>query len=86
MTVDAMEYFNSTRHIILYYEDLINNQKKLMEVQEFLWVPLRDLQSRQVKIHTRPISKQVENWLDVYNTLKGTHYEVFLNQPDYPSN
>ncbi|ERN18129.1 hypothetical protein AMTR_s00054p00048870 [Amborella trichopoda] len=86
ITADALKFFKSTRLIILYYEDLINNQKKLMDVQEFLRVPRRDLQSHQVKIHTRPISEQVENWDDVYNTLKGTQYEIFLNQSDYASN
>ncbi|XP_020530670.1 uncharacterized protein LOC18446480 isoform X2 [Amborella trichopoda] len=63
-----------------------SKQEKLMDVQEFLRVPRRDLQSHQVKIHTRPISEQVENWDDVYNTLKGTQYEIFLNQSDYASN
>ncbi|ERN05406.1 hypothetical protein AMTR_s00007p00223380 [Amborella trichopoda] len=86
ITADSLEFFKSTRHTILYYEDLINNQKRMMDVQEFLRVPHRDLQSHQVKIHTRPISELVENWNEVYNTLKGTQYEIFLNQSDYPSN
>ncbi|XP_077224938.1 uncharacterized protein LOC143858182 isoform X2 [Tasmannia lanceolata] len=78
-TTDALEYFKSTRHIILYYEDLINNRTKLMDVQEFLKVPLRDLSSRQVKIHTRPLSLQVENWDEVQKTLQGTEFENFLH-------
>ncbi|OVA15779.1 hypothetical protein BVC80_1825g12 [Macleaya cordata] len=77
-TAKAIEYFKSTRHTILYYEDLINNRTKLMEVQEFLRVPQRDLKSRQVKIHKGSLSDHVENWDDVNKTLTGTPYESFL--------
>lgn len=78
MAANALEYFKSTRHIILYYEDLVNNRTKLMDVLEFLRVPLRKLGSRQVRIHTRPLPEQVENWGEVYNALKGTKYDEFL--------
>ncbi|XP_054786294.1 uncharacterized protein LOC129292707 [Prosopis cineraria] len=74
----ALEYFKSTRHIIIYYEDVVKNNTKLMDVQDFLKVPRRDLTSRQVKIHKGPLSGQVENWNDVRNTLIGTPYENFL--------
>ncbi|KAF7829744.1 putative P-loop nucleoside triphosphate hydrolase superfamily protein [Senna tora] len=74
----AIEYFKTTRHIVLYYEDLINNHTKLKDVQEFLRVPYRDLHSMQVKIHNAPLSKQIENWDDVNKTLKGTSYQSFL--------
>uniref|UniRef100_A0A2N9HT78 Sulfotransferase n=1 Tax=Fagus sylvatica TaxID=28930 RepID=A0A2N9HT78_FAGSY len=77
-TAKAIEYFKSTRHIVLNYEDLINNRTKLKEVQEFLWLPYRDLTSRQVRIHTAPLSRQVQNWEDVRKALKGTSYESFL--------
>ncbi|OUZ99822.1 Sulfotransferase domain [Macleaya cordata] len=79
MTLKALEYFNSTRHIILYYEDLIKNRTKLTEVQEFLKIPQRDLKSRQVKIHKGSLAEQVENWDDVHNILKGTRYESFVH-------
>ncbi|XP_028777075.1 uncharacterized protein LOC114745411 [Neltuma alba] len=75
----ALEYFKSTRHIIMYYEDVVKNNTKLTDVQDFLKVPRRDLTSRQVKIHKGPISGQVENWNDVRNTLTGTPYETFLH-------
>ncbi|KAK9284368.1 hypothetical protein L1049_023539 [Liquidambar formosana] len=75
----ALEYFNSTRHIVLYYEDLIKNRTKLLDVQEFLWLPQMDLTSRQVKIHKGPLSEHVKNWDDVNKTLKGTAYESFLH-------
>lgn len=74
----AVGYFNSTRHIILYYEDIIKNQTILNDVQDFLKVPRRVLHSRQVKIHKGTLSSQVENWVDVEKTLKGTPYESFL--------
>ncbi|XXG53007.1 hypothetical protein AAC387_Pa03g1186 [Persea americana] len=29
MIMDSLHYFNSTRHMILYYEDIVSNRKKL---------------------------------------------------------
>ncbi|KAF7810916.1 Nodulation protein H [Senna tora] len=78
-TTKALEYFKSTRHIIVYYEDVVKNRTKLMDVQEFLKVPRRDLKSRQVKIHKGALPRQVENWDDVSKTLNGTPYESFLH-------
>ncbi|XP_058107361.1 uncharacterized protein LOC131250951 isoform X2 [Magnolia sinica] len=83
MMADSLRYFNSTRHVILYYEDIVNNPKTLSDVQEFLRVPVRRLRSRQVKIHTRPLSDHVANWEDVYKTLNGTQYEHLLHHVDY---
>ncbi|KAF6140472.1 hypothetical protein GIB67_010302, partial [Kingdonia uniflora] len=81
-TTKALEYFKSTRHINLYYEDLINNPSKLMDVQEFLRIPQRDLYSRQVKIHKGSLSEQVQNWEDILEMLKGSQFESFLHE-DY---
>ncbi|XAR73975.1 hypothetical protein NMG60_11008118 [Bertholletia excelsa] len=75
----ALEHFHSTRHIILYYEDLIKNLTKLIEVQEFLRLPVMKLTSRQVKIHNGPLSEHIKNWDDVNRTLQGTAYESFLD-------
>ncbi|KAF2323853.1 hypothetical protein GH714_001481 [Hevea brasiliensis] len=77
-TTKALEYFKSTRHIILYYEDIVKNHTKLLEVQDFLKVPHSDLRSRQVKIHKGSLSNLVENWDEVLKTLKGTDYESLL--------
>ncbi|XP_019457706.1 PREDICTED: uncharacterized protein LOC109358086 isoform X2 [Lupinus angustifolius] len=74
----AIEYFKNTHHIVLYYEDLDKNRTKLKEVQEFLRVPYRDLYSHQVKIHTAPLSEQIENWNEVQKALEGTPYQSFL--------
>ncbi|KAL7246833.1 hypothetical protein ACSBR2_001861 [Camellia fascicularis] len=82
MAAKALEYFKSTRHIILYYEDIIKNRTKLKEVQDFLKVPQMDLKSRQVKIHKGSLSQQVENWDDIEKALMGTPYESFLHE-DY---
>ncbi|THU45157.1 hypothetical protein C4D60_Mb02t14920 [Musa balbisiana] len=76
---DAMEHFKSTRHILLYYEDLVDNSTKLMDVLDFLRLPQQMLSSRHVKIHSKPLSDQIENWDAVYTALKGTEYESFLN-------
>nr|KYP76338.1 hypothetical protein KK1_020575 [Cajanus cajan] len=81
-TTKALEYFKSTRHIILYYEDVVKNRTKLMEVQDFLKVPIMDLKSRQVKIHKGSLSSQVENWNDVSKALTGTPFENYLRE-DY---
>lgn len=74
----ALEYFNSTRHIVLYYEDLVRNHTILKDVQEFLRLPQMELTSRQVKIHKGPLQDHIENWEDVNRTLNGTAYESFL--------
>ncbi|XVE82771.1 hypothetical protein DITRI_Ditri16bG0032600 [Diplodiscus trichospermus] len=74
----ALEYFNSTRHMVLYYEDLVTNHTKLKDVQDFLGLPLMELTSRQVKIHKGSLSDFVNNWDDVSKTLNGTEYESFL--------
>ncbi|XP_074279300.1 uncharacterized protein LOC141604731 [Silene latifolia] len=79
----ALEYFNSTRHMILYYEDLIANRtENLLKVQEFLGLPYRNLTSRQVKIHRGPMANQVENWDDIKIALNGTSHQSFLHD-DY---
>ncbi|KAK7252837.1 hypothetical protein RIF29_37069 [Crotalaria pallida] len=78
----ALEYFDSTRHMILYYEDLLKNPNRLKDVQEFLGLPQMKLTSRQVKIHRGPLSDHIQNWDDVNKTLKGTVYESFL-EADY---
>ncbi|XP_010530883.1 PREDICTED: uncharacterized protein LOC104807356 [Tarenaya hassleriana] len=82
MTSKALAYFNTTRHIVVYYEDVVKNRTKLDDVQEFLKVPKLELKSRQVKIHHGHLSKHVENWAEVQNTLKGTKFENFLHE-DY---
>ncbi|KAL2906202.1 Nodulation protein H [Bienertia sinuspersici] len=75
----ALAYFNSTRHIILYYEDLIQNRSKLMDVQDFLRIPRMNLTSRQVKIHKGALREHIKNWEDVNKTLNGTVYEKYLH-------
>ncbi|KAK9748604.1 hypothetical protein RND81_02G069400 [Saponaria officinalis] len=75
----ALEFYNSTRHMILYYEDLIANRTaNLLKVQQFLRLPCRNLTSRQVKIHRGPWSSQVENWDDIKTVLNGTSHENYL--------
>lgn len=83
VTQDALMLFNSTRHTIVYYEDLIKNKKRLTEIQQFLGVPQYKLESQQVKIHTRPLSDQIQNWDLVRSRLEGTEFENFLKQNDY---
>ncbi|AEE78686.1 putative Sulfotransferase domain, P-loop containing nucleoside triphosphate hydrolase [Arabidopsis thaliana] len=78
----ALEYFNTTRHIVVFYEDLITNQTTLKQVQEFLNIPVKDLSSRQVKIHRGDLSDHIKNWEDINKTLNGTEYEKFL-RADY---
>ncbi|CAL9089405.1 unnamed protein product [Musa textilis] len=76
---EALGYFKSSRHILLFYEDLVNNKTKLMDVLEFLKLPRQELFSRHVKIHNKPLSDQIENWDAIHAALKGTEYESFVN-------
>ncbi|CAI0558242.1 unnamed protein product [Linum tenue] len=78
----AIGYFKSTRHIVLYYEDVVGNRTKLKEVQDFLGLPYRELTSRQIKIHSGTLAEQIANFEEVQTVLKGTPYESFLHQ-DY---
>ncbi|GAB2267265.1 hypothetical protein Dimus_002251 [Dionaea muscipula] len=82
MTTKGLEYFKSTRHILLYYEDIVTNRSKLIDVEDFLRVPRMNLTSRQVKIHRGPLSEQVGNWDEVQKTLNGTEFHKFLDS-DY---
>uniref|UniRef100_A0A7C8ZG36 Sulfotransferase n=1 Tax=Opuntia streptacantha TaxID=393608 RepID=A0A7C8ZG36_OPUST len=75
----ALGVFNSTRHIVLYYEDVLKNRTKLLDVEDFLRVPRRNLTSRQVKIHKGSFSDHVANWDDVQRTLNHTEFESFLH-------
>ncbi|KAG8654739.1 uncharacterized protein LOC110614934 [Manihot esculenta] len=79
----AIKYFKSTRHIVVYYEDVMGNSTKLKEVQEFLRLPYGELTSRQIKIHSGVLSDQIENLDEVLQVLNGTSYGSFLHS-DYP--
>lgn len=57
--------------------------QSLVDIQKFLGVQPRRLESRQVKIHTRPLSEQIQNWDEVLSCLKGTKFENLLNDDDY---
>lgn len=78
----VLEYFGNTRHLVLYYEDLINNRTTLKDVQEFLNLPQMELTSRQIKIHKGQLADHIKNWEDVKVTLNGTAYEHLL-RADY---
>ncbi|KAF8766113.1 hypothetical protein HU200_007609 [Digitaria exilis] len=79
LAADAMASFKNTRHIVLYYEDVVRNRTKLIDVLDFLRMPKRKLSSRHVKIHTKRLRDHIDNWADVNNTLTGTRFESFLN-------
>jgi len=59
------------------------SSQHLIETQKFLGVLPRKLESQQVKIHTRPLSEQIQNWDEVLARLKGTKYEVLVHDDDY---
>lgn len=76
----CLRRFGSTRHMVLYYEDVVRDSRKaLSRVQEFLGVPARELSSKHVKIHTRPLPDLVGNWEEVRRTLSGTEYSRFID-------
>ncbi|VAH18961.1 unnamed protein product [Triticum turgidum subsp. durum] len=79
-SMDAcLRRFRATRHMILYYEDVIRDDNALSRVQEFLGLPVRSLSSRHVKIHTSPLPDLVDNWEDVRRTLKPTEFARLLD-------
>ncbi|CAK9869853.1 unnamed protein product [Sphagnum jensenii] len=84
ITDDAHRFFNHTRLLVLYYEDLVTESHSLEQVQKFLGLEPRKLESLQVKIHTRPLSQQIQNWDEVLVRLKGTKFESFLDEEDHP--
>ncbi|PKU68499.1 hypothetical protein MA16_Dca020036 [Dendrobium catenatum] len=55
----------------------------MMEVLEFLKVPQRTLISGHVKIHTRPLAQQIENWRVVAKVIKRSKYRRFITVNDY---
>jgi len=75
---DTIVSFKSARHKIVYYEDIVKYPGQVLGIQKFLGVIPRKLTSHHVKIHTQPLSKQIQNWLEVYEMLKGTEFEGFL--------
>ncbi|PIN01697.1 hypothetical protein CDL12_25795 [Handroanthus impetiginosus] len=79
---EALEYYRSTRHIVLYYGDLVKNHTKLVEVQEFLGLPKMELTSTHVKIHKGSLSEHIENWKQVKRILRRSVYKKFLHS-DY---
>ncbi|XP_024379035.1 uncharacterized protein [Physcomitrium patens] len=84
ITDDAQRFFNNTRIRVVHYEDLVVDPKYLSEIQHFLGVQPRKLESQQVKIHTRPLREQIQNWDEVLIHLKGTKYESLLQDDGYP--
>ncbi|XP_051123657.1 uncharacterized protein LOC127246376 [Andrographis paniculata] len=74
----ALERFKTVRHIVVYYEDIVSNRTKLVDVLEFLKLPAQNLTSLQVKIHSGSLSELISNFDTVEKTLKGTLYEHYL--------
>eukprot|EP00897_Mesotaenium_endlicherianum_P008115 jgi/Mesen1/7331/ME000377S06550 len=75
---DGLRAFNSSRLMLVYYEDVVRDKKIVDAVQEFLGVPVQPLSSRQVKIHTKPLSAQIQNFEEVKAKLQGTPFENFI--------
>ncbi|KAG0485297.1 hypothetical protein HPP92_009376 [Vanilla planifolia] len=79
LAADTLEYFKSTRHNVVYYEDLVGNQtKKMMEVLEFIRVPQRSLVSGDVKIHTSPMAQQIANWRAVFKVITRSKFKRLI--------
>ncbi|KAJ9179523.1 hypothetical protein P3X46_011302 [Hevea brasiliensis] len=47
----SLEYFKSSHHLVLYYEELMKNRKSCF----------RKLVSHQVRVHIKPVSEQINN-------------------------
>uniref|UniRef100_A0A0D9VFJ7 Sulfotransferase n=1 Tax=Leersia perrieri TaxID=77586 RepID=A0A0D9VFJ7_9ORYZ len=77
-TRGALENLSSINHITIYYEDLIRNRTKLLDVLDFLKVPRSKLVCRHVKIHTKPLPEQIDNWDEV----PGKELAASVGDPD----
>ncbi|XP_020583301.1 uncharacterized protein LOC110026634, partial [Phalaenopsis equestris] len=84
LAADTLRNFSGTRHMVVYYEDLVQNQTQTMkDVLDFLKVPERTLTSGHVKIHTRPLAQQIKNWRAVAKVINRTKYRRFITANDY---
>ncbi|KAG6518353.1 hypothetical protein ZIOFF_021828 [Zingiber officinale] len=72
LVTDSLDYFKSSYHVLVYYEDLVDNLTKLMNVLDFSKLLKQKFFSCHVKIHKKPLSDQIENWGSVFTALKGT--------------
>ncbi len=63
----------------LTYEELVAGER-IDELQTFLGVEPRPLNSWFARLRTRPLSETVENWDELVRALRGTRYEAFLNE------
>ncbi|GAQ86632.1 P-loop containing nucleoside triphosphate hydrolases superfamily protein [Klebsormidium nitens] len=74
----ALRMLAGTRHVVLYYEDVVADPSMVDRVQDFLGVAPRPLRSKQVPIHTQGLEHHVANWDQVAAALAGTPYEAML--------
>ena len=63
----------------LTYEELVAG-RGLDELQDFLGVEPRPLQSWFSQLRTRPLGETIENWDEISTALRGTRYEAFLTE------
>lgn len=73
--LDSLAAGHPTFRIV--YEDLVRGEG-LEELQRFLGVEPRALQSPLEKLRTRSLDEAVSNWEEVAAALRGTPYEGFL--------
>ncbi|GJT80217.1 sulfotransferase domain-containing protein [Tanacetum coccineum] len=79
--IKALKYYNNTRHIIVYYEDLIKKPSKLIQIEDFLKLPRMRLNSRQMILMTegRPLKSMMkqDNFYDRKDqNVEGFHVAV----------
>ncbi|MEQ9299456.1 MAG: hypothetical protein RIF33_12865 [Cyclobacteriaceae bacterium] len=75
------EYCPTTPSISVTYEDLVSQSNiTFKELQKFLGLESKDLESKYKKQNTDSLSELIENYSDVLVTLKGTNFEKFLEE------
>eukprot|EP00897_Mesotaenium_endlicherianum_P002161 jgi/Mesen1/1973/ME000147S01059 len=73
---------NSTRFMLLHYEDLLQDPKIMDEVQAFLGVPVRPLSSPFKRIYSGSLRDKIQNFDEIQKGLQGTPFEKFMDLDD----
>lgn len=76
--VDTDKKFSSHQIFNLNYEDLILSNEGLKEVQKFLGVPYKDLNTKFKKLNKENLEELIENYEELVADFKGTKWDYLI--------